>query len=109
MLEAAGIGATALVAIVAIGAQHELSRRAESGPVNSTCSCRCEVPPSTLSSSLCHPVLLVVLGFGLALLNFVTGVLCGACCPRAAVRHRVEGPVVPRGKGQYYQPALTGA
>ena len=67
------------------------------------CVCQCAPPSCPL------PTILLYIGIGACVVAWVLGFVYGSCCPRAAVRHKVEIPRAVRGaqKGVWGAPALT--
>jgi len=81
------------------------SRRSEPAELTCLCKVECPTPEGVVS-------VYIAIGLGAAalVLAFLSGLAVGSCCPRAAVRHRVqvlEHPSPPtRGKGSLSFPAL---
>lgn len=91
---------------VATGASESSSTASSARQAVTACQCICEATPAPWWAA---PGSLVCGGILVALLGCCIGVLLGSFCPRAAVRHRVEGPLprVAAGKGQIFYPAIS--
>ena len=105
MLEVAA-GASLAVAAVSIALAGVSGPRAGPGhfsPAPCTCECHC---PREGWPGLCSPYVVLLLVVASSLVAFCLGALAGSCCPRAAVRHRVEavGGGGAAGKGRYFSP-----
>lgn len=65
------------------------------GPSAFECHCKCETPEPSVPLWVWIACLAATVG------AWAVGFVCGSCCPRAAVRHRVEAVRGPgRAKGQ---------